>query len=129
MTPTTSAPAIDIDALSPRDLDRGVAEMVLGLSVMWNGLRWEIARYRQGNIYEFISSIDPYSTDANVVREVEAEIERRGLSGRYVTRLIYETHPDNSPMWIREGPPVDTFKLITATPAQRCRAALKAVMA
>jgi hypothetical protein len=51
-----------------------------------------------------------YSTDANVARELEAEIERRALHNRYVGALLFTAH--SSSVW----------GVITATPRQRAEA-------
>jgi hypothetical protein len=63
--------------------------------------------------------VKPYSTDANHVREVEAEIERRGLKEQWISALYVILGGDESTC--------DCWDSITASPADRCKAALKAV--
>lgn len=74
-----------------------------------------------------LGCVDPvptYSADLNACAEVEAEIARRGLQTEYVDTLLYLTERAT------QFPPFDhahLFALATATPEQRCRAALAAV--
>jgi hypothetical protein len=125
-TPPTKQPAIDIDALTDRELDALVAAKVMG---------WERAEAGPAGLFSgdpwtgqdgMLRGLPEYSTDANRVREVEAEIERRGLELPYVDILVKIVLPtaENYRDLMRMG----VFALITATPEQRCRAAYRAVM-
>ncbi len=127
---------IDIDALrAGRELDRAVAVEVM---------EWELLPPNNefdGDIYfrlpDFsgvngggvmgIEDIPRYSTFHPYTVVVEEYIERRGLADAYITRLVREVYPGYPSGFIKEVPHhFDVFKIITATPEQRCRAALKA---
>ena len=121
----TNAPAIDIDALSPRELDAAVAEVVMRWKRETRPDGWTMPNYYWSN------SANHWSTDANRAREVEAEIERRGLVPEYIIALSRLFNFGDVYSWTDARMDVLTARLFlfaTATPAQRCRAALKAVM-
>lgn len=122
--PIDTAPAIDIDAVSGRELDALVAEHVMKYGQVAGKFSDWIApsgmRYVNAELPEF-SSINRVW-----FREVEVEIERRGLPTKYIRMLMKELGLGDL-----FGETVDSiylFELVHATPAQRCRAALKAVM-
>ncbi len=132
MTPTTKQPAIDIDTLTGRELDAAVAEVVMGwvkapddfeppeMFTRTPGNAWWIKR-------NGIPIVKPTLYDSPFwAREVEDEIERRGKSAKYVRLLMEELGLDHLFGGTIDG--LHLFKLITATPEQRCRAAYKAVM-
>lgn len=64
------------------------------------------------------------ATDANHAREVEAEVERRGLGETYIHCLAREIDPFMTGRKMDLG---TMLKIRRATPEQCCRAALKAV--
>ncbi len=133
MTPTTKQPAIDIDAVSAGpELDALVAEHVMGWIYDPSEAIVIGPRYAEPN-GETHYACEAYSTDASRVREVEAEIERRGLTYQYAAWLAKEFDIEvfgftdknfNHAAILAE----QAYKLITATPEQRCRAAYRAVM-
>lgn len=129
----TQAKHIDIDAVSAGpELDALVAVHVMG---------WELMPpipqpddgcadiyYRDGDwSLVALEDMSAFSTDANCVREVEAEIRQQGLAGKYVACLVRKVDPNNRSVYTPESE-LDLFPLIHATPEQRCRAAYKAVM-
>jgi hypothetical protein len=104
-----------------RELDIRIA-VFLGWTWVQDGaafyLRWQgrpgfAAMNAGGETYE-TSALLHYSTDVQLVRLVEDEIERRELVGPYVKALYAITGAD------------DKWALIRATPEQRCLAALRA---
>lgn len=126
---SVTAEKIDIDAVGAGpELNALVAECVMGWERMVSdehmprSLRWRVPWDVEGEEVQALT-VFPFSTDANRAREVEAEIARRGLSQQYVSHLVNLTH-----LPMMEGSRLDMFKLITATPVQRCRAAYRAVM-
>lgn len=120
---------LDIDTLTGRELDAAVAVEVMGW-VYDPSEAIVIGPHYAAPNGETHYICKAYSTDANAAREVEAEIERRGLVDRYVKIMVDDIEPPlglskhfvNGLTWI------GLFKLITATPEQRCRAAYRAVM-
>ncbi len=130
--PTTKQPVIDIDAVPVGvGLDALVATVIMGWKQAegenHGGPGWrffKIADKENGPIY-LQDHVDKFSTDANHVCEVESEIERRGLQWSYEVCLLHQVwKPDGLHVKRPEG----NFDLINATPEQKCRAALKAVM-
>lgn len=134
---------IDIDAVSGRELDALVAEWVMRWAIQPVGAKEYpviIREYPSFVFYSFDSTEGWHYRSEHALEEkwspsqkrdhaaqVEVEIERRGLQGEYVEHLIDKVFPDGL-YWRKE---IDykgaIFPLITATPAQRCRAALRAV--
>ena len=76
----------------------------------WMGLIWRSCEFE---------TLPPYATSLDAMREVEDEIERRGLMGKYADALIgdRELHTERE---------VEHF-LIRATPAQRLAAAARVI--
>lgn len=108
-----------VDALQGgRELEAAVAEFVLGYTCCCeDGPQSDCPIHgRQPN------ALQRYSTDPTATRQVEDEIERRGLQQRY-TVLLSQRLMDFSG-WLSWR---DSWALIRATPEQRCRAALDAV--
>lgn len=126
----------DIDALAVGPaLDAAVAEYVYGYDVRDHieviidpdldaPLHWRAKD--TGKIVMTPQRVPNYSEDLGLAREVEAEIERQGLVGPYVLYLSEELQISNGPRWDLKA--IEVFALIHATPEQRSRAALKAVM-
>ena len=67
--------------------------------------------------------LPPYSTDIAAAHEMENEIECRGLAHPYSV-ILAMTVCDPNTGWQDWQ---DTWRIIRATPAQRCRAALAAI--
>lgn len=111
---------IDIDAVpAGPQLDALVAEHVMNRPFT----------HKQSNdtVCGYGGHCDGCKFSANLIdaAKVEAEIEQRGLEWSYEACLLHEVwKPDG----LHVKRPKGNFKLITATPEQRCRAALKAVM-
>ena len=112
MTTTTSQPAIDIDAVPAGPaLDVLVAGCVFRYDVRGGPTEAYIDKLQQWSAKDtnrvLISPqhVPLYSTDANHVREVESEIERRGLAEKYVEHLfkILFFNPNNDPPPHRVG--------------------------
>ncbi len=126
---------IDIDALTGRDLDAAVAEVVMGLKRVFSlDSNWIGNDGTVGQAVKEFKDLKEYSADERYVREVEAEIERRGLHYQYAAHLAMgfgiEAFGFTGKNFNNAAPLAgNLFALITATPTQRCRAALKAVMA
>jgi len=124
----------EIDALEGEALRVAVADMVMGWSIDESehfainaniNKRYYVGATREVWLYEWLPDVN-----ANAAREVEAEIERRGLQGEYLTILCRQNKPAPSnpldwPWW--EYGKYTMFGVFTASPADRCRAALKAV--
>lgn len=120
---------MNIDTMTEREMDVAVAEHVMGHDVLGgvtqhtkSGDTWETRE----NCYicatgTKVIDLPHYTTDANATREMEAEIQRRGLWLEYTYALLGY---DN----IEEMNTEDLWKVITATPADRCRAALRVVL-
>ena len=110
---------IDIDTLTGRELDAAVAEVVMG---------WTSAggvQYARRGETGFTIVLPEFSTDERYAAQVEAEIERRGWTYMY----IYWLERDVSEMYEHDDMDNgDWFKIVNATPEQRCRAAYRAVM-
>jgi hypothetical protein len=72
------------------------------------------------------SELPPFSTDPAAARQLEDEIERRGLQDAYIEVLVELCNtPDlNLDQWPKF---IDIFALLRATPEQRARAFLEAV--
>lgn len=68
-------------------------------------------------------SVPEYSNDGEDVKEVEAEIARRGLQYRYIEYLSVEVETED------ETYAEHLYSLVTASPEARCRAALAAIAA
>lgn len=68
-----------------------------------------------------------FTTDANAAREVEAEIERRGLGGEYMYHLRHIVYPSTMFAVVPPLGDAQIFPLVRATPADRCHAAYLAV--
>jgi hypothetical protein len=110
---------VDIDLLTGRELDAAIAVEVLKWKKRDSLLRGkEVYDLRDG--YP-VGELRYWSKDANHVREVETGIERQDKKGFYIMALIEITHGG-----ISED--IDAWLIATATPEQRCRAALKAVL-
>lgn len=81
-----------------------------------------------GRIGSCVEDVPPFSTDITAALEMEAELCKMSahIQVGYVSRL-YEilNIPFSKPMPLSTK---ESLKLIRATPEQRCRAALKAVM-
>lgn len=123
---------IDIDALpAGRELDALVMTEVMGYTQTDSGDVWRfssrVKESEHGSTFHRQSGTIPYSTDANRVREVEEEIERRGLTREYCKELV-SSILDHPHIFGGGKHTFDWFPIITATPAQRCRAAYRAVM-
>jgi hypothetical protein len=69
--------------------------------------------------------IPAYSTDPAAARLVEDEIERRGLQEPYVRALVGGAEEATHRLWYCGVD--DLWRVATATPEQRCRAALAVV--
>ncbi len=106
--------------LEGRELDAAVAREVFRREVRW--------RDEGGERIPLVSpdgeTVDcpPYSSDTDAARQVEEELDRRGLAEAYVDHLLKEERP-------RLGI-VDTLRyrdvwnVLHAGPVRRCRAAL-----
>lgn len=129
MSLTTNQPVIDIDALAVGPaLDAAVAEHVMG---------WErsVSDYDGNGAVEVYfwenyptsaiawEDLPRFSTDANRVHEVEAEIEKRKLIREYIEALRRVLYADQKVDY--DAITGTVFRLMQATPAQRCRAALR----
>lgn len=87
---------------------------------------------------DVLGVLPPFTTDPVAARQVEDEIERRGLWERYTKALLEIINPDaqlfSSALEHGGDPraldiPSTLWGLIRATPAQRCEAALKVLEA
>lgn len=128
----SQAKSLDIDTLTGRELDAAVMVEIMG----WTQTDLEqdphelpapfpFWKMPEGGPVLYIEGAKKFSSDANHVREVEAEIERRGCTYMY----IYWLKRDVSEMYDHDDMDNgDWFKIVNATPEQRCRAALRAVM-
>ena len=105
----------DIDQLSDRELDAVVHNAFVGWRVTLSQEETQIALDHE--------IIPRYSTDANAVREIEAEINRRWLVVEY-TNALGDLVGQGKKTILKEHIP---FLLATAHPRQRCIAALKAI--
>lgn len=110
--------------MTDAELDRAIAVEVMG----WKSVEaapedWEHAAYWQtekGTMAEFFWIP---STDPRQIRQVEGCIKQRGLIEDYVRelrRVLYRDHGDDDTM-------PQLWRFVTATPRQRCHAALLAV--
>lgn len=104
--------------LSGRELDAEVARALFGSKPI----------VRDGKVCVLFDEDDcpHYSTDPAAVRQVEDEIERRGLQDPYVMHLCAELECE---ALFEENPHRAVWLLLRATPAERCRAAVRAVHA
>lgn len=117
---------VDIDNMAPgHEMDALIAEKILG--------QRPGADFSECPKYGYTAEIgtvypDPYSTNISFTLEMESELSKMSahIQVGYVSRL-YELLgiPFNKPMPLSTE---ESLKLIRATPEQRCRAALKAVM-
>lgn len=106
--------------LEGRELDAAVAREVFRHEVRWRDQDGERTPLVSGG--DETVACPPYSSDTDAAREVEEELDRRGLAEAYVDHLLKEERP-------RLGI-VDTLRyrdvwnVLHAGPARRCRAAL-----
>lgn len=131
---------MNVDTMTEREIDAAIAEFC--------GWIWIKHRVRKGEYVDLLWysdgeaptgddfdrlpsgkwipwALDQYSTDANATREMEAEIQRRNLVWEYMEALLdIVWHGD----WIYEPGRMDIWSATTATPADRCRAALRVVL-
>lgn len=127
---------LDIDTLTGRELDAAVAEEVMGAvkDMLGNPPDSDVYdwRFPDGKVVSETMLVS-YSMSHFAVREVEAEIEQQGLQYQYAAHLAKEFGIEvfgftgksfgNSAILASQA-----YSLITATPEQRSRAALRAVM-
>ncbi len=114
---------VDIDAVPVGpELDAVVAVEVMG----WTRVEGKKRVFWTLNKGYIFGGLRGFSTDANAVREVEAEIERRGLMVEYIKMLIsvvFNGKRDETILFLD-----DWFQAVHASAEQRCRAALRVVM-
>lgn len=117
----------EILALEGRELDKAVAVSLMGFEPVPDG---SVRQLRGPGWYRnlsdptcFVSGFEDYSSDANAARLVLAEVERRGKVKEYTLALCSLKGYEPDEYWT----PIDIWRMMTATPAQICRAALLAV--
>lgn len=112
-----------------RTLDALIAEKVMGWRVerQSGNSPWLVGH--DGNRWTRIEN-HPFSSDIAAAAEMEREIERRSdlgnIEGIHVRYALALAHEIGFPGFSCFGW-TDLFRLIRATPVQRCRAALQAV--
>lgn len=129
---------MNIDTMTEREIDAVVAQHIFNCSVLHEkyatpinvntiprcdclGANSASVRPHSDNVWGYIKH---YSTDANATREMEAEIQRRGLEYDYCLALVEITEAHN---YYVDNPGY-LWALATASPADRCRAALRVVL-
>lgn len=106
--------------LDGRELDAAVAREVFDREVRW--------RDGDGEGTPLVTAGDdtvpcpPYSSDADAAREVEEELDRRGLAEAYVDHLLKEERPRLGIVDTLQYR--DVWNVLHAGPGRRCRAAL-----
>lgn len=111
------------DGLDGRELDAAVAREVFRRDVRWR-------EGDEGRTPLVVDGDEPvpcprYSNDAGAAREVEEELDRRGLAEAYVDRLLKEERPRLGIVDTLQYR--DVWNVLHAGPARRCRAALSVV--
>lgn len=108
------------DELDGRELDAAVAREVFRREVRW--------RDEDGEPTPMVVDgaepvpCPPYSSCADAARDVEEELDRRGLAEAYVDRLLKEERPRLGIVDTLEYR--DVWNVLHAGPARRCRTAL-----
>lgn len=108
-------------AMTPRDRDALVAEHVMGETVDPSSRAWQDGYLNEGTYY---------TTDHAAARDVEDEIERRGLKQEYLRALIDDVAPimfQDAYENFRDDAYDGLWAFTRATPEQRCKAALRAI--
>ncbi|MFB6240878.1 MAG: hypothetical protein ABEJ46_04870 [Gemmatimonadota bacterium] len=110
----------DAAELDGRELDAAVARELFGREVSWEE--------RSGERVPVVTDRDPpapcprYSTDPSRAREMEEEVDRRGLAEAYVDHLLKEERPRLGIVDTLQYR--DVWNVLHAGPARRCRAAV-----
>lgn len=111
---------MNADGIDGRELDAAVAREVFGREVSW--------READGRRTPLVVDGDEpvpcprYSSDPGAAREVEEELDRRGLAEAYVDHLLKEERPRLGIVDTLQYR--DVWNVLHAGPARRCRAAL-----
>lgn len=106
--------------LEGRALDAAVARELFGRTISWEE--------RDGERVPVVTDRDPpapcprYSTDPSLAREVEEEVDRRGLAEAYVDYLLKEERPRLGIVDTLQYR--DVWNVLHAGPGRRCRAAV-----
>lgn len=111
---------IDPGDLEGRELDAAVAREVFGRELTWEA--------RDGERVPLVTDRDRpapcprYSSDPALAREVEEEVDRRGLAEAYVDHLLKEERPRLGIVDTLQYR--DVWNVLHAGPERRCRAAV-----
>lgn len=106
--------------LEGRELDAAVAAELFDREVTW--------RERDGERVPVVTDGDGtapcprYSADAALAREVEEQVDRRGLAEAYVDHMLKEERPQLGIVDTLQYR--DVWNVLHAGPARRCRAAV-----
>jgi len=107
--------------MTNEELNHEVAVKVMGEDGIKN---WAYRDPKHRTVFDFSPA-----TDANHARDVEVEIARRGLGEKWLIKLA-QICAESEKFSLERGlasPRWFDLKIVTASPADRCRAALKAV--
>jgi hypothetical protein len=125
---------MDIDTMKETDINLAVAKHVMQWKPDAYLHLWKSDEHNMRTTSRSVIPRTPCkfflpSTDANATREMEAEIQRRGLADEYGTQL-WEAMTSGGQYrgtgYIDDGE--DAFLLATLSPIERCRAALRVVL-
>lgn len=120
--------AINWSALTPRQRDALIAEHLMGYHVQWiGGDVWIVPPPSAEDQDVALGRVPEYSTRAHGGPMAEQEIERRGSEAQSDYAWILKEIVGVSDDFKYDATAADLWKVIRATPEQRCRAALIAI--